>query len=85
MATQSNDTHPEMERYQIMLIRKASIPKRLAKTRSLSSSMIQLSKRAIQRAHPDFDQRDVDLTFLEVHYGNKLSEAVRDYLTMRRP
>jgi hypothetical protein len=83
MVTQSIDTNSEVERRQILLIREASTPKRISKTRSLSNSVIKLSKRAIQRVHPDFSQREVDLAFLEYHYGAKLSESVRDYLIMK--
>ncbi len=84
MITQSTDTHPEVEKLQISLIRKASISKRLSKTRSLSQSVIRLSRRAIIRANPDLNQRDVNLAFLEYHYGNELSESVREYLNKRK-
>lgn len=83
MATQSSDTSPEMERLQISLIREASISRRISKARSLSTTVISLSKRAIKRAHPNFSQRELDLAFLEHHYGYELSEAVCDYLAMR--
>ncbi len=83
MVTQSIDTTPEMERMQIALIRKATVSKRLLKTRSLSSSVITLSKRAIQRARPDMSQRDVNLAFLEYHYGKELSKSVREYLSLK--
>ncbi len=83
MVTQSIDTAPEVERRLIAMIRKATVSKRLLKTRSLSSSIITLSKRAIQRARPDMNQRDVNLAFLEYHYGKELSKSVREYLSLK--
>ena len=85
MATQSKDTDPEMEKYQLLLIKKASVSKRILTARSLTSSMISLSRRAIKRAHPEYSQKELDLAFLEIHYGNELSEAVRDYLSNEKP
>ncbi len=83
MVTQSVDTHPEIEKVQLSLIKKASISKRLSRARSLSQSVIQLSRRAIMRANPDLSQEDVNLAFLEYHYGNDLSCSVREYLRKR--
>ncbi|NQU66111.1 MAG: hypothetical protein HQ517_17775 [SAR324 cluster bacterium] len=84
MHTQSEDTPPEVEKRLIALIKKASISKRLARTRSLSQSVIKLSRRAILRANPDFNQRDVNLAFLKYHYGDELSDSVREYLDKRK-
>ncbi len=56
MKTQSIDTHPEIEKVQISLIRKASIAKRLSTIQSLSQSVILLSRRAIKRANPGFTE-----------------------------
>lgn len=83
MVVQSADTHPEIEKLQISLIKKASISKRLSRVRSLSQSVIQLSRRAILRANPALSQRDANLAFLEIHYGNDLSSSVGKYLSMR--
>ena len=83
MVTQSIDTTPEMERRQITMIREATVSKRLLIARSLSSSIITLSKRAIQRTRPDMSQRDVNLAFLEYHYGIELSKSVREYLSLK--
>ena len=58
MRVQSADTPPEIENLQLSLIRKASISKRLSRVRSLSQSVIQLSRRAIRRANPALNQRE---------------------------
>jgi len=39
-----------------------------------------LSKRAIQRANPDMSEREVDLAFVEHHYGKALAEQLRSYM-----
>jgi hypothetical protein len=83
MSTQSVDTHPEIEKLQISLIRKASVSKRISKLRSLSQSVIRLSRRAILRANPSFNQMDVNIAFLKYHYGEALSNAVKVYLNKK--
>ncbi|MEW6702762.1 MAG: hypothetical protein AB1298_08580 [Bacteroidota bacterium] len=80
MVTQSSDTNPEVERFQISLLRKASIAERLALMQSLTSTTIQLSKRAIARANPALSKKELDLLFVKYHYGDKLALQLRDYL-----
>lgn len=80
MATQSVDTNAEVERFQISLLRKASVAKRFALMQSLTSTTIQLSKRAIARANPGLSKRELDLLFVKYNYGDKLAEKLRDYL-----
>jgi len=80
MVTQSVDTNPEVEKFQISLLRKASVAKRFALMQSLTSTTIQLSKRAIARANPGLSKRELDLLFVKYHYGNKLAEQLRFYL-----
>ena len=79
MATLS-DTVPEMERAQIELIRKASPARRLDLALSLSQTAIDLSRRAIARASPSLDDREVRLKFVELHYGQDLANGVRRHL-----
>ncbi|MEN8128440.1 MAG: hypothetical protein ABFR90_11665 [Planctomycetota bacterium] len=80
MITQSLDTHPEIEELQISLIRNSSIAKRISKVRSLSESTIWLSRRAIMRANPDLDKKELDLKFVSYHYGEKLAGLLREYM-----
>ena len=74
-----SDTHPEAERVQLDLLREASVARRLALTRSLTTSAIQMSRRAIARANPTMGDRDLGLLFVEYHYGLDLAERVRAY------
>ena len=83
MKTQSTDTHPEAEEKLIELMRNTSFSQKFALVRSLSSLVIRLSKRAIQRANPLLNQRELDLLFIELHYGAELAECVRKFLASR--
>ena len=78
------DTHPEVERVQIALIRQASVARRLHCMASLSENVIRLSRRAIARAHPEWNQQEVDIAFVALHYGEKLADALRNYLEQGR-
>ena len=78
-----SDTHPEAEKVQIELLRKATFAERFAKMRSLTAMTISLSRRAIARANPQFSPEQVGLKFIELHYGKDLAEQVRKYLENR--
>lgn len=80
MRTQSADTSVEAEKVQIDLLRKASPEKRLSLMCSLSETVRFLSKQAIQQKHPEWDQREVNIAFVEYHYGKELAENLRRYL-----
>jgi len=74
------DTHPDAENIQISLIRKATIAKRISRTRSFSQSIIQLSRKAIMRANPKLNERELILTFIAYHYGSELANRLREYI-----
>lgn len=74
------DTHPDAERAQIALIRKASVAERISRMRSLSRSVIHLSRKAIGRANPGFNEREIALAFISHCYGSALADRLRDYL-----
>lgn len=65
---------------QVRLLREAGTAGRFARARSLSASVIGLSRRAIQRRHPEWSERDVLLEFVALHYGRELAERVREHL-----
>lgn len=83
LITQSPDTRPEAEKVMISLIRGSSIAKRISVVRSLSGSTIRLSRRAIKRANPDLDNRELNLKFISYHYGEKLARHLREYMEAR--
>ncbi len=75
-----SDTSPSAENIQISLIRKADIPKRFECLRALSKTTIFLSKRAIMRAHPDWNEKKINIAFVRYHYGNTLANKLENYL-----
>ncbi len=80
MRTQSMDTHPEIERIQIELIRKASPAKLFGIVRSLSQSMIQASRRNIRELHPEVSEEELAFIFVELYYGKELAQRMQQHL-----
>ena len=78
-----SDTHPDAEKVQIDLLRRASTAERFALACSLTATAVSLSRRAIARANPDLGPQEVDLKFVELHYGKELASRVRRYLEDR--
>jgi len=76
----SMDTHPDAERMQVELLRSASMARRFRLVRSLSTTTVDLARRAIRRRHPGFDERDVLLMFVALHYGEDLARRLREHL-----
>ena len=79
MITQSIDTNPEVERILISLIRTLSMEEKLNRTLNFSSSIINLSKRAIARANPELSEEERNLLFVEYHYGVELANKLRSF------
>jgi hypothetical protein len=78
-----SDTTAEAHRVQIELLRKATVAERIAKARSLTAMAVGLSRRAIARAHPHWTPREVELKFVELHYGKQLAAELRTFLEER--
>ena len=74
-----SDTSPEAEKVQIELIRRYSVAQRFAKVRSLTARTVGLSKRAIARANPDLSPQQLQIKFIELHYGKDLADRFRRY------
>lgn len=68
---------------QIELLRAAGQGRRAALCRSLSASVISLSRQAIRTRHPEYSEREAALAFVELHYGRELAEHVRRHLQAR--
>ena len=82
--THLSDTSPEIESVQIALLRKAGVTQMVMRMQSLSQTMSNLSRRAIVRSHPEFNQQEVDLFFVRLHYGDKLAEHLKTYLDKQK-
>lgn len=84
MTTQSADTLPGAEKALIELLRRKTTAEKLNQIRSLSRMTIQLSKRALARANPQLGERELELLFIRLHYGEPLARQVREYLRKNR-
>lgn len=85
MLTQSFDTQLKAERFQISLIRQASVAERISCMRSLSQTAIKLSRRAILRANPELDEAQVNLLLVAYHYDTDLADRLKKYLDQSNP
>jgi hypothetical protein len=79
-----SDTHPAAARVQLELLRRAGVTRRAAITRSLSRSVVRLSRKALVERMPGASQDDIEHRWLELHYGRELADRVRAYLAARR-
>ena len=77
------DTSPEAEQVQIDLIRKVPVSRRLQMAWSHSATVIDLARQALRRARPHATQQELDLQFIELHYGAALATALRADLLRR--
>jgi len=77
------DTNPEIEQIQLRLLRKASVAKRIAGMRSLSETVIGLSRRGIRKANPGLGEKDLAYMIVAHHYGPALGTCFRTYLDSR--
>jgi hypothetical protein len=84
MAILSRDTSPEVERFQIELMRQAGPTRRFALARSLSQFTLELTRRSIRRRHPDASEEEIGLIVLSLYHGRELAEQVRAHLARRR-
>ena len=74
-----NDTSPEIQEIQLAILRLKSPSERIMIAARLSSEMMHASKQAIARLHPEFTMDEIEDAFIELHHGNLLANAVRDF------
>ena len=77
MRTQSSDTHPEAERVQLELLRRAGADRRAAMACGLSSSTRALSLGNLERLHPELTPRQRLVKLAEAIYGEELVAKAR--------
>lgn len=77
--SQPSDTSADAEAMQLQLLRAKTPAERGMLALRLSADVIHASKRAIQRAHPEFSPIEVGQMFVELHYGKELADALRAY------
>jgi len=57
---------------------------RVQKAIALSSAVARMCKAAIRRRHPQFDDNEVSLKFIELNYGKQVSDEVRAWRIARK-
>lgn len=77
------DTDADAERVQTALLRGAPVARRLHLALSLSATVIGAARRALARSHPGSSPRELDLRFVEVHYGADVAAGLRADLDRR--
>jgi hypothetical protein len=77
------DTTQDADQIQAALLRAAPVGRRLARSFGHSATIIGLAKRSLARAYPSASPRDLDLRFVELHYGRDLATALRADLERR--
>ena len=79
IAPRASDTSIEAERVQIDLLRAAPVSRRLHLAWSLSATVIGAARRALTSQNPNLCDADLDVRFVELHYGRELAaELTRD-------
>lgn len=77
------DTRPEAATVQLSLLREASVGRRAGLARSLSSTVIDLSRRALRDAMTAATDAEVMDRWVALNYGEDLARRVRDYVRTR--
>jgi hypothetical protein len=77
------DTTADAECIQVELLRQAPVARRLHSAFGLSATIIGMARRSIARAQPFATARDVELRFVELHYGAELASDLRASLERR--
>ena len=77
------DTHPDAETVLVELWRRKTPAERFARLCELTEMTRRNAKRAIQQALPEASREEVNLRFVELHYGRDLANELREHLKGR--
>ena len=72
-----NDTSPDAQAMQLDLLRHMTPQERIEKMCALSQSLREMAFQAIRRRHPQLDEAEVRLKFIDLTYGQTLADDVR--------
>jgi len=78
-----SDTHSNILRLQIDLARQRRPAEKIAQVRRMTDCVARLARRAIARANPGLSREEVDLRWVEIHYGLELAAKLRNELRRR--
>ena len=79
----TTDTSREAFAVQLDCLRKMTPQERIRKTCAMSRQVRKMAFEAIRRRHPEFDDREVQLLFIELTYGKPLASEVRRWQAER--
>jgi hypothetical protein len=80
MIPQSMDTDREVEEKLVSLIRRTPVSRRLSHMRSLSQTVLALSRRALSRANAPRSDRERAVLFVRYFYGDRLAEKFHRWI-----
>lgn len=83
MQPYTSDTSVEVEAIQVEAFRQMSPTDRITKMCNLSASLRRMAFNAIRRIHPELNEAEVRLKFIESTYGKDLAGDVRNHLQQR--
>lgn len=83
MRSALTDTDPATEAEHLRLLKAASVSRRFQLLRSMTASVLRLSRRAILRRNPDASPDEIALKWIALHYGADLEAEVRRHLLNR--
>jgi hypothetical protein len=78
--TQSRDTHPEMERVQIEVLRRMTVAQRVGLGRGLTALALRLARQAIREANPTAGEDQIALTFIARNYGTEIADNLHAHV-----
>ena len=73
----TTDTSPEAHSLQRDLLRQMTPVQRIRQTMVMSDHVRRMAFEAIQRRHPEFDENQRRLRFIELVYGKSLADSLR--------
>jgi hypothetical protein len=83
MQPYTTDTSDDALAVQLEGFRRMSPTERVNKMCKLSASLRRMAMDAIQRRHPEYDQHEIRMKFIELTYGKELANSVRNQLRER--
>lgn len=79
----ASDTSPAAARVQLELLRSSGFERRARLARSMSRTVIDLSRAALRERMPGASEREVLLRWVALNYGGELADHVRRYVLER--
>lgn len=80
----TTDTSPEALAVQLECLRRMTPQERIRKTLAMSFQVRKMAFDAIRRRHPQLDEDEVQLLFIELTYGEPLASEVRRWKAEQR-